>query len=345
MSGREHQLDAGEPAIDLAFARGGCSRRSFLRVGGALAGACLWGKAHGEDKTPPLRIPLGTPASKVARLHSPHVVRGPTLQARHLREMLAQTLEMLTGKSSTAEAWVEILDHGQVVGLKFNRSGQAALGTSPALAEALIESLLEAGWAPHDIICIEAPPSVEAYYCTKRADPGYDREVTDFGSGSDRLATVLNQVDALINIPFLKAHNIAGFTSCLKNLSYGLIKHPARFHANGCHPFIADICALPAIRGKLKLCLVDALRMVFDRGPEPQSDTVFPAGTLIAGFDPVALDAAGLIFVNELRAGKGLAPLNKLPIGSGGMPYLARAHRLGLGIALPQGLQLIEKSL
>jgi hypothetical protein len=37
--------------------------------------------------------------------------------------------------------------------------------------------------------------------------------------------------------------------------------------------------------------------------------------------------------------------LNTLPVGSGGMPYLARAHRLGLGIALPQGLQFIERSL
>jgi uncharacterized protein (DUF362 family) len=314
-------------------------------VGGALAGACLWGKAHGQDKAPPLRIPLGTPASKVVSLRSPHVVRGLTLQARHLREMLAQTLEMLTGKSSTAEAWAAILNHGQVVGIKFNRSGQASLGTSPALAEAMVESLLGAGWAPHEIICIEAPPSVEAYYSTRRADPGYDQEVADFGSGADRLATVLRQVDALINIPFLKTHNIAGFTSCLKNLSYGLIKHPARFHANGCHPFIADICALPAIRGKLKFCLVDALRVVFDRGPEPQSDTVFSAGTLMAGFDPVALDAAGLLFVNDVRASKGLAPLNTLPIGSGGVPWLARAHRLGLGIALPQGLQFIGRSL
>jgi hypothetical protein len=259
--------------------------------------------------------------------------------------MLAHTLETLTGKPSMAEAWAEILDHGQVIGIKFNRSGQASLGTSLALAEAVVESLLGAGWAAHEIICIEAPPSVEAYYCTRKADSGYDRKVTDFGSGADRLATVLSQVDALINIPFLKTHNIAGFTSCLKNLSYGLIKHPARFHANGCHPFIADISALPAIRGKLKLCLVDALRVVFDRGPEPQSDTVFSAGALMAGFDPVALDVVGLILVNDVRARRGLAPLNTLPIASGGVPYLARAHRLGLGIAFPQGLEVVERSL
>jgi uncharacterized protein (DUF362 family) len=314
-------------------------------MGGALAGACLWGSAHGQTKSPPLRMPLGSPASRVVRLHSPHVIRGLTLEPRHLREMLAQTLGALTGKSSMAEAWASILERGQVVGLKFNRSGQAALGTSPALADAVVESLLGAGWASHEIICIEAPASVEAYYCTAKADPGYDREVTDFASGADRLATVLRQVDALINIPFLKTHNIAGFTSCLKNLSYGLIKHPARYHANGCHPFIADISALPAIRGKLKLCLVDALRVVFDGGPEPESDTVFSAGALMASVDPVALDAAGLILINDVRMGKGLAPVNTLPFASGGMPYLARAHRLGLGIALPQGLEFIEKRL
>ena len=60
------------------------------------------------------------------------------------------------------------------------------------------------------------------------------------GGPRDRLAGVLDQVTAIVNVPFLKTHNLAGMTCCLKNLSHALVKHPAQFHTGGCKE-VADI--------------------------------------------------------------------------------------------------------
>jgi hypothetical protein len=254
-------------------------------------------------------------------------------------------LKVASGKASGAEAWHVLLKPEDIIGIKFNRSGQAAFANTPAMADGLIKSLVDAGWSPRQIVCIEPPPGIEERYGTTPAVLGYDSDPTDFGSGADQLASVLRQVTSLINVPFLKTHNIAGMTACLKNLSHGLIKHPARYHDNGCHPYITDIVSLDQIRRKLRFNLVDAIRVVFDGGPEPQVDTSSVAGTILAASDPVAADALGLTTLNEKRRLKGLAPLNRLPMGEGGLPYLARAHRIGLGIAIPRGIEVIRRSL
>jgi hypothetical protein len=326
----------------------GCSRREFLGGSAAVAGMSVMGVmgvARADEETQPLRIPPGTPPARVARVHSSHVVRSSRIQQGVVAEMLEEALKAVSGKTSGAEAWRALLKPEDMIGIKFNRSGQAALAGTPAMADALLKSLVDAGWAPRQIVCIEPPPGIEERYGTARAVLGYDEEPTDFGSGSDQLASVLRQITALINVPFLKTHNIARMTACLKNLSHGLIKHPARYHGNGCHPHIADIVSLDPIRQKLRLNLVDAIRVVFDRGPEPEADNTLVAGTVLAAGDAVAADALGLMTLNEKRRLKGLPPVNKLAMGQGGLPYLARAHRIGLGIAIPSGIEVLRRSL
>ena len=80
----------------------------------------------------------------------------------------------------------------------------------------------------------------------------------------------------MINVPFIKTHNIAGMTCGLKNLSHALVKHPAHYHANGCSPFIGDIVAADPIRKKLKLTIVDAFRVVFQGGPAARVENLHP---------------------------------------------------------------------
>ena len=152
----------------------------------------------------------------------------------------------------------------------------------------------------------------------------------------------MNQVTALISIPFLKTHNLAGMTCTLKNLSHAFVKHPARYHDGGCAPYIADICALPQIRAKLRLCLVDAIRVVYRGGPEARADRVRDAGLLLASFDPVAADAVGLSVLNELRREAQLEAVAETP---GQLRYLADAHRKGLGVAVLTGIDLIRRDI
>lgn len=318
------------------------SRRGFLAGLAATAGS---GRLHRLDATPrpeKLRVPAGTPRSRVFQVESTHVVDGPRVHRPLLKEMLHEALTSLTDTPTLSEAWRVVLRPDDVVGLKFCRSGQRLIATTETLAEVLIESLVDAGFGPRQIVCLEAPPGVELRAGTTPARRGYASAPTDFGSGADRYAAVLDQITALVTVPFLKTHNIAGMTCALKNLSHGLIKHPARYHGNGCSPFIGDIVAAPPIRSKLRLCLVDALRVVYDGGPEAHAEGLSGAGVLLAAFDPVATDRVGLSILNAIRREHGLNPVAR---SVEELAYLAAAHRRGLGVALWDGIDRVRNRL
>jgi len=224
------------------------------------------------------------------------------------------------------------------VAIKFNRSGAEGLGTTHALARALVESMLSAGIEERQIVAIEAPESLHATTCVARPVAGWTDRPVDFGSGRDQLAAVLDQATAIINVPFLKTHNIAGISCCLKNLSHGLVRHPARFHENHCSPYIADIVSLPQIRAKLRLNIVDALRVVFDGGPQAYADGIWDAGTLLVGADPVAADTLGLDIIESQRSLLGFGPVRSagadpVHIKEAGKRNLGEARRYHVEVA------------
>ncbi|MBI4717347.1 MAG: DUF362 domain-containing protein [Planctomycetes bacterium] len=336
------------------------TRRGFLRaVAGGGLGACLStlrptsvrasepdnaashsGSAAGRATSlddEPLVVRAGALRSRVVQVDSSYVLTGSSVHKTRLREMLDACLIALTEAPTAGDAWHAILRDDDVIGIKFNRSGQDVLGTTRTTGAVLISSLVGAGWSPQRMVCIEGPDLLASTTGTAAPQPGYDRDPVDFGSGSDNLASVLGQVTALINVPYLKTHNIAGMTAAMKNLSHGLVRHPARYHRNGCSPYIADIVALPNIREKLRLNLVDALRIVYDGGPEASADNVADRGLLLASLDPVAIDAVGVQVLQEVRREtRGMAA------ASGPSPprYLSAAHRRGLGMAVEDGIEL-----
>lgn len=282
-------------------------------------------------------MPAGLPQAHVVRVRSKQVVYEAKVHWQILREMLDAVILGLFPSSNPNEAWTKAFKPGDVIGLKFNRSGQVGIGTAEAMAEAVITALLTAGFDAEQIVCIEAPAAVTKRLGTRPARPGYAKTKTDFGSGSDEFAAVLDQITALINIPFLKTHNISGMTCGLKNLSHGLVKHPARHHANGCSPFIADIVATEAIKSKLRFTIVDALRVVYADGPSASVENISDEGILLASKDPVAVDAVGVDTLNAIRAKERLDPIVER---GATLPFLAAAHRRSLGIALPQGINV-----
>ncbi len=316
------------------------SRRRFLGTAAvAVASSATLSQLCLGDETPLLTMPIGASRSRVVQVRSTHVVRGTVVHKSIFDEMLDVTLSQLMGTTSSQAAWHKLLKPDDVVGLKFNRSAQEVLATADTVADTLIRSLVDAGWPTSQIVCIEAPPSIAKQYDLMPMRAGYASDSTSFASGSDQFASVLSQITALISIPFLKTHNIAGLTGALKNLSHGLVKHPARFHSNGCSPFIPDIVAAPVIQSKIRLCLMDALRIVFDGGPDATADSISDSGILLASVDPVAIDSVGLLKINAVREQKGLS---KLAIDPGAVPYIAAAHKQGLGIGAWHGIELAE---
>lgn len=324
------QLSSGKDAV---------SRREFLGVAASFTVGPLLPSSKAIPDIPRLVMPCGASRSRVVMARSPRVVDGPLVHRALLSEMMQSLLGAVRPVTPTPKAmWNSLLRPDDVIGLKFNRSGQDIIGTTAALADALIESLGEAGWPPNRIVCLEAPEDTLANHRTIPARDGYDPTLVEFGSGVDQLIAALNQITVLISVPYLKTHNIAGMTAALKNLSHGLVKHPARYHGNGCSPYIADIVASQPIRTRLRFCVVDALRVVFEGGPDASVETISDEGAILASIDPVAVDTVGLMLLNDVRHRHGLPPIVRSPAGVG---YLRAAHRLGLGAASPHGIDLV----
>lgn len=318
----------------------GWSRRRFLGMAAAVAGHAAWPKAI-APASPRTPASIGGPQrSRVVKVQSDYVVLGHTVHPSLLREMLDSGLMTLTGRNSAAAAWHRLLRPDDIVGIKFNRSGQEIIGTTPAVAEAIVMSLYEAGWPADRLVCIEAPDGVAERLGTRRPVLGFDAEAVDFGSGRDQLALVLRQVTALIDVPFVKTHNIAGMTCALKNLSHAFIKHPARYHHNGCSPYIADVVALPQIRGIVRLCIADGLRVAYAGGPDPSANTIEDSGILLLSTDLVSIDAIALGLLNDIRPGYNLGAIADNPRK---LAYLAKASDRGLGVLASHGIDLVAK--
>lgn len=271
-------------------------------------------------------------ASRVIRLTSKRLVSSRTVNSTILRESLAKGLCALTDSDAIADAWHRLLQPDDTILLKFNQSGAEHIGTTPPLARELVVSLQSAGWSPEQIIVLEVGGAdLRLIRQTRPADLRWQGEEVHFGAcGRDSFLAALDQATAVINVPFLKTHHLATMTGCLKNLSHGLIRHPARFHANGCDPAIAEIVASRPIQDRLRLNILNALQVVYEGGPEAKAADLHAAGELVFSLDPVAGDATGFGILNEIRALHGLTPL--LPAAS--IPrFLASAARLGVGRA------------
>jgi uncharacterized protein (DUF362 family) len=138
---------------------------------------------------------------------------------------------------------------------------------------------------------------------------GYDTVVATSGAiGSLYSRIVTEQCDALVSVPVLKDHNLAGLTCALKNF-FGAIHNPNKYHDDGCAPFVADVCAHEHIRNRLRLALCDATQPQYNGGPPRRPRWQWPYGGIILSTDAVALDRVALAVLERKRAAAGLKPL------------------------------------
>jgi uncharacterized protein (DUF362 family) len=121
------------------------------------------------------------------------------------------------------------------------------------------------------------------------------------------------QADLRINMPILKHHTLAGVTMGLKNLM-GVMEDPRSTIHSGFQQKLIDITApiLP------ELTILDARRVLRRNGPQGGNvDDVEIMNCLIAGFDPIAVDAEGARLF-------GMNPRD--------LDYLVEAEQRGLGL-------------
>ena len=253
--------------------------------------------------------------------------------------MFEDGLKILTGEGKAADGWHKLLKADDVIGIKFNQVGYAELGTTVPFATQLVASLKRAGFAAERIMLIEAPPRLTKELKTRACVFGFSGGAVSFGSGEEELAAALNEVTALINVPFLKTHNIAGMTGCLKNLSHALIRRPGKYHANACAPYVGDIVALPQIQSRLRVHIVNVLRGLYKGGPAVEPEGTWTHAGLLMSTDPVAADAVGVDLINEQRARAELHPIGD---EEAHIPHVHAAAQRGLGTDDPDYIRLIE---
>jgi uncharacterized protein (DUF362 family) len=322
------------------------SRRRFgktlLVSGAALASGCLpsWLPAAQTDKS------LLAQAVSPRLRRENHDISKPAAQDYLNRSMLA-----ITGKNDINAAWRSLFAPTENVGIKVSCLPGRPLSSSPGLVAAVVDGLLAAGIDKTNIIIWErtsrelenagfqiSRSGLKIMGSDELPGGGYSDHIEFSGSMGTFFSQIMENIDALINVPVLKDHDLAGLSGAMKNM-YGAIYNPNKFHANHCDPFVAELCNHPLIKNKLRLVVCDASRVQVHNGPAYYPRYAREYGGLLVSRDPVAVDFAGREIINLLRREMGLPTL----ADAGREPaYIQTAARLGLGQAAGSLMQTVN---
>lgn len=273
-----------------------------------------------------------------------------------VRTMVDTAIRELTGRDSLRDAWREFVSPDDVVGLKINLRGGRRLSTQACVVNPILDGLVEAGIKRNNIIVWDAENGEfrragyklnesgdgVRYYGADRGAP--ERERRQFYSSKPVAVAdkevyfskiLAEEVTALINIPLIKDHRLAGVTVSMKN-HFGSILNPRDLHANCCDPYLAELNATAPIKDKTRLIIVDGLRALYDGGPRDNPPFRWRQNSIIAGTDTVAVDQAGLDIIEAKRKDNGMAPLGDRA------RHVATAAKIGLGTNDPARIDLKE---
>lgn len=309
-------------------------RRSFLRgVAAGAAAAPLSSLAAAENGK-----------SRVALAERDNYGTGANTNRKVVKEAVDALVKTLSGKTNVDEAWRTFVAPKETVALKFNGLFRNA-STRPEVIWSVCRGLVDAGVAQEKIIVFDRSKNDFGTAGLKTFDDlpkvrflaatiGWGDEVK-VGSIKTRLSTILTkEADAVISIPRLKHHCLAGVTMAMKN-HIGSIPNPGEFHKDlNC---IAELNALPAIRKKTRLSLCDAMVGVFDQGPQFRGKhCTWQAKSLLASTDMVALDAVGAEMIRKARVAKGTPKMKPGPT------HIAHAAEIGLGTADLAKIEIVK---
>jgi len=255
--------------------------------------------------------------------------------------MVGDALCRLTGCRTARQSWLSLFSPAERIGIKVNALGGRHICTRPELVYAVVDHLTACGVPPRNIIIwdrltrelhhagypVQTSPDRLRCFGT---DNEYEFEPEFSGSIGSCFSRILTRhCDAIISIPVLKDHDLAGVSLNLKNF-YGVIHNPNKYHDNGCDPYIADLNAHPHIRQKLRLCIIDGLRSHYNGGPGFKPRWSHDFKTLLFSLDPVAADSIGAAEIEKQRIRKDLPLLKE----TGRDPvHIRTAARKGLGTA------------
>lgn len=306
------------------------NRRDFLALlaAGAAAGALPAPLRCAMAGTPDAPVAVAGRRSALLSVYHQSAASGRTVYEKVVQRMLNLGLSRFAGVPKPADAWPRILKGAQKVLIKFNRAGAEALNTTPALLKMLLASLAASGYRPDQVMLLDVTAQQQRDAQTHPPILGWQAQPVQVLGRPEHLSAALDWADAVVNVPFMKDHHLAGVTGAMKNLSHGLIKSPANWHADRCCTAIAHFYALPQISAKVRLHLCNGLRVMVDGGPDGRNAHIIDHRRLLFSADPVAIDAYAYRLIDHARATSGLKDLaeDKRP-----PTYLTLARTLNLG--------------
>ena len=285
---------------------------------------------HRKQKSIVLAIddPLEQQKTTVRDVFGEYAIRGTKIHSASIRSMINTGITKLADRSDPNQAWRRFIHDEDIVALKFTRVGSQALGTNHSLAVLLLQCLEHAGFQRDRIMIVGLDNWNPQQHGTRPWNYGWQKKQADLGSDHDYLAQWLDEVTAIINIPSIMDDNIIGLRCALANLSLPLLKRPARLYKNRGDPFIVEVYDLPQIRGKVRLHIANALRILYYGGPHVHPTYTYERGTLIFSRDGVALDRVALEILHTLRRDQPMPPNVSDRLFA---PYLDTAYAMGLG--------------
>ena len=310
-------------------------------IGAPLAAQTVSKAAGGKLSMP------GLYPGRVCAVENPAVLLSGKYQADQVQKMMRRGMMELTGADGWVDAWRQFFEPGDVVGIKVNPVGQPLVISDATVMQEIIAGLEAAGVKRQDIVAYDRyrkmfysggfdkwlPEGVRISYATDFVDDiqqnieGYDPDhymdmaLTLPGFSADNLTArrsyaaqfITKQVNKLINLPVLKDHQSAGVTMALKNLSHGLVNNVSRSHSspslNACNTFIPAVVAMPVIRNKTVLHILDGVKGLYSGGPASRPEFVWEHQTMYFSTDPVSLDHIGWEVIDAKRESVGMKKL------------------------------------
>jgi uncharacterized protein (DUF362 family) len=213
-------------------------------------------------------------------------------------EMLNESILRLTDEKDAIAAWNRFIKPSDTVGIKTN---DMMVATHLEVVKSIVKNLHAIGVADEKIIIWDQYKAGVGY-------EGVEKRDRDFGFNSYMISRIVtDHCTALINVPGMKTHWLAGVSVAVKNW-VGAVTNintkdllvTYRIHGNSC----AEACslnAMPVIRDKCRLIVTDALRPLFHGGPQPDPKYLWDYKGMLVSEDPVAVDTVCFSILEERR--------------------------------------------
>lgn len=332
---------------------GPIGRRELLGgILGTVAAASPLGRAAALALPGPPPGPLSGPSRAVvalARRDGVLATPGGPIAVPPMAEALGAAVARAAGEPTPVAAMRKLFSPRDVVGIKVNCIAGRGLSSRPEVARQLAAWLVEAGVPPQRIVVWDRTerelrsagfvPGAGPLARVAGTDGDWEQRLREWGPSASRFSRLLaEELTALIDLPVMKDHGLAGVSLGMKNW-YGVVHNPNKLHEEACNPFVPHLSAFPLVREKLRLTVVDGTTAQFHAGPAFSPAWAVAWQGFLASTDVVAVDAAGWRLIEELRREKRLGSL----ASEGREPkYVEAAGRLGLGVSDARRIEVVK---